>query len=190
MSLILFIIFLIIVDLGCIFALFFFISVFLIPVLSPHHVPYIRTRNIASESIKNALHLSPESILYDLGCGDGKVLFDCAEYMPKAHYIGIENNWFPYLQARIHQFFMPESSHMKFILGSFLKKDISDATHIYIFLSPKVMDLLLPKFERELQKGARIVSCDFKFTHRVPTEIMEISGSKSGLYKRLCIYDF
>ncbi len=71
-----------------------------------------------------------------------------------------------------------------------IKKDISDATHIFVYLFPRIIDDLFAKFEKELKPGTRVVSCDFPFSKRQPNQIIELLATKHQLNKKLYIYDF
>ncbi|MBX4197707.1 class I SAM-dependent methyltransferase [Candidatus Parcubacteria bacterium] len=154
-------------------------------------VPYVTTSTKALESIVNALNIEPSSIVYDLGSGDGKVLFACLKRYPEAQYVGIEGHFFPHFLARRKLKKIGNDSHIKFILGNFFKQDLSNATHIFMYLLIPLIDKLLPKLERELKPGTKLVSCDFPFTNKQPKEILDILGTEErGRCKKLYIYEF
>jgi hypothetical protein len=52
------------------------------------------------------------------------------------------------------------------------------------------MDALLPKLERELQAGTKLISIDFPFTHKKPDQIIELSNVPHTRGKRLYVYEF
>ena len=48
----------------------------------------------------------------------------------------------------------------------FFDENISEASVIIVYLVPKTLDKLLPKFKKELKKGTRIVS--FRYAINIP----------------------
>ena len=47
---------------------------------------------------------------------------------------------------------------VRIIRKNFYEVDISQASVVFVYLVPKALDRLLPKFKKELKKGTRIVS--------------------------------
>jgi hypothetical protein len=73
----------------------------------------------------------------------------------------------------------------------FFTVDVSEYTHVFTYLSLRMMDELLPKLTKELPKGARLISYDFDFKHKKPTEVIElIRDKKNPLGKKLFVYEF
>ncbi len=181
-------IFLILILLFILFIIFFFAVLFLMtPLFS--RVPFIPVRKNVLDDIISSLKLSNQSVLYDLGCGDGRILFYASKIFPSIKSIGIERAPFPYLCAKAIKA-LSGSKEVSIVYGNMFKKDLSHATHIFMYLFPEVVDRLLPKFEKELKSGTRIVSCDFPFSKRQPNQVIELLATKHQLNKKLYIYDF
>src|ERR1044072_5321981 len=96
-------IFVIVIQLLLISALVFII----IPVLygvatstSNGQAPFVPTRKSILPDIVRALELKENSILYDLGCGDGRILQSAIKLTPQAKGIGIDHDWFPIMLAK------------------------------------------------------------------------------------------
>lgn len=155
-------------------------------------VPFVTASNAVLKDIAKALEVKDNSIVYDLGCGDGRILFYLARLNRKAKYIGIENNIFPLLLARFESFFTKKKTGNKveIIDGDFFKQDLSNATHIFTYLYPNIMDELLPKFEKEFKPGTRLVSLSFKFASKNPISEIDLKRSKYKLGRKLYIYQF
>ncbi len=101
--------------------------------------------------------LKPEETLYDLGCGDGRILIYAAQqYHAKA--IGIEINPWLYVLTWIRIFSLGLHHRVKVKLKNIHDVSLQNADVITIFLFQNVNDLLRDKFLRELKPGARIVS--------------------------------
>lgn len=125
--------------------------------------------------------------MYDLGCGDGRLLRELYKVFPTATYRGIEHEITPYLLFRYRNRDII-GKNFSIIRGNFFKKDLSQATHILTYLFPHIMDALLPKLEKELPQGTQLISVDFPFTHKEPEKIIELKHYGRGL--RLFVYKF
>ncbi len=140
------------------------------------------------------LDLKDDSVFYDLGCGDGRVLFYLAKKVPKAKYKGVENGPFPLVFSYINKWVNRKKAggnRVEIIKKDFFEQDLSDATHVFAYLYPNIMDDLLPKFDKELPKGTKVVSTSFQFTLKRP--IAEIDLERNGYFdlaRKLYIYEF
>jgi len=149
------------VDLLCIGYSVYFIREMLVGQRIP---PYIRTRTqVAAEIAEIIGSLHEGSMLYDLGCGDARVLRACADRNPHARFIGIELRILPYLLAL---FKSRSYSNISIKRGSFFDMTLHNASHVYTYLYPEVMDRLLPKLQQELKPGTKLYSLDFAFTKK------------------------
>jgi len=90
--------------------------------------------------------------VYDLGCGDGRLVFASAR--AGANAIGIEMFILVYLYAKTKSFFVPGS---RIIFGNFFRHDLSDADAIFVFLMIKAYPKLIKKLEQELKSGCKII---------------------------------
>lgn len=152
-------------------------------------VPFVPVRKKELSKIISAMELDDRSILYDLGCGDGRVLFAAAEAYPRILCIGVEVAPFPFLLAKAKNMF-GISRNVHFLYENFFNTKISSASHVFLYLLPNALDDLLPKLTKELKAGSRVVSCDFKFSKREPSRILEIESAKSQNGRKFYIYDF
>lgn len=151
-------------------------------------VPFVPVHNSIIPDIYKALDIKNNSVLYDLGCNDGRVLFYISKIVPDATYIGIESSPFPLILAKARAWWHKKTKNIKINIFNkdFFTQDLSSATHIFIYLYPNVMDDLLPKFDRELKKGTKLVSVNFKFTQKQPDKEFTAKKSKNKIY----IYEF
>ena len=174
----------------------FFITVILFILWSignlKNKVPFVTTSNAILKDIEKALEVKDDSVVYDLGCGDGRVLLYLSRFNRNARYIGIENSAFPIILARFESFLNKKKTGNKveIINNNFFKQDLSDATHIFTYLYPNIMDELLPKFEKEVKPGTRLVSLSFKFAHKTPINKIDLKRSKYKLGRKLYVYQF
>lgn len=155
-------------------------------------VPFISVPNKTLKDIEKALDIKDDSVVYDLGCGDGRVLFYLQKNNPKAKYIGIENSQFPFLLSTVRNWFNKKYNKKNII---FLKKDIfdvdlSDATHVFTYLYPNLMDDMLPKLDQELKPKTRLVSASFHFTGKREIQEIDLKRGKYKLAKKIYVYEF
>lgn len=155
-------------------------------------VPFVASSNAVLKDINSALCVKDDSVVYDLGCGDGRILFYLSHINSKAKYIGIENNLFPILLAKLEAFLNKKRAggNVEIINNNFFKQDLSNATHVFTYLYPHIMDELLPKFQKEFNPGTRLVSLSFKFASKNPIEEIDLKRNKYKLGRKLYVYQF
>ena len=155
-------------------------------------VPFVSASNAVLKDIAKALDIKDNSVVYDLGCGDGKILFYLSRLNSKAKYIGIENVIFPLFLSRFGALLNSKKTgnNVEIINNNFFKQDLSNATHVFTYLYPNIMDDLLSKFESEFKPGTRLVSLSFKFRNKVPVSEIDLGRSKYKLGRKLYVYQF
>lgn len=134
--------------------------------------PFVPSSRRMVDRLPDLITLNTTSVVYDLGCGDGRILRSLHRHFPAARYVGIENDLFPYLLAHLFNWRIVSD---RFIIKrkNFFTEDLSSATHVIMYLFPEVMDQLLPKLEQELKPGTVLVSFDFSFTNKKPERIVK-----------------
>lgn len=152
--------------------------------------PFIPISTKILPKIIQTLKIKNQSIVYDLGCGDGRVLFACHKLYPQAQYFGFDNGLIPYLCAFIRLKKTKKPHNIIIARKNFFQENLSNATHLFVYLIPDLMDKLFPKLEKELSIGTRLISCDFCFSHKKPIETINLQRPKNALGKILYIYEF
>lgn len=125
-------------------------------------VPFVPTNKADIKPLVEYLKLTEQDVVYELGSGNGKVVFLFEKYS-SAKVIGIESTLWTHLWAKIKKFFIKSKS--RFIYGNFFKESLRDATVVYMYLYPPLMPGLSEKFLTDLRPGTRIVSRDFPNRH-------------------------
>ncbi|MDD2785810.1 MAG: hypothetical protein PHS79_02845 [Patescibacteria group bacterium] len=150
--------------------------------------PFIPMPTDVLPNIVKAMDVQSGEMVYDLGCGDGKVLLACQVQASNAKFIGVERSWLPYFIAKYKS--RKSASNIELIRKSFFKVDLSKADKIFVYLFPALMNDLLPKLQKELKPGAKVVSCDFTFTKKEPKEVIGLKRDPKLLGQKLFIYEF
>ncbi|MBI4155906.1 MAG: hypothetical protein HY507_01595 [Candidatus Zambryskibacteria bacterium] len=170
----------------CLIISIFFVLFFLAEIVAifTTDAPFVPIPEETLEKIIENLKLDNNSILYDLGCGDARVLQKMVEKYPNIKSVGIEIAFVPYILARLKT---RKNKNIQIKRQNIFSADVSDATHIFVYLYPEVMEKLMPMLEKKCWKGTLVISCDFEDKNRKPTEIIHLDTlAKRG--KRLIVY--
>jgi len=98
-----------------------------------------------------------DDIVYDLGSGDGTALTVAAkEFGAKG--VGIEIDPLRAFISTLMIRIIRVQDKVKIKRKNFFGVDISRASVVFVYLVPRVLNKLLPKFKGELSSGTRIVS--------------------------------
>ncbi len=130
----------------------------------PPDSPWAPWWTTKDKQIRAALKLAgvtKKDIVYDLGCGNGRVPILAAKEFG-ARGIGIEIDPLRFFVARILLYSNRLQQKVQIKRKNFFDEDLSNATVIFVYLVPKALGRLLPKFKKELKKGTRIVSYRYK----------------------------
>lgn len=150
--------------------------------------PFVEISKEVLADIVKAMNVSPDDVVYDLGSGDGRVLEVCYRKQPEAKYIGIDKAIVPHVIAKWRLRKIPKGK-IELLHKNFFKQDLSDATHVYLYLFPGLLKSLLPKLKKELKPGTRVVSCDFEFEGLKPVEVVDLKRPKGKRGRKLYIYE-
>jgi hypothetical protein len=145
-----------------------------------NRVPYVRLPLGALPEVERELEVRGVDSVIDLGCGDGRVLTALQAACPQARYVGYENDWMVWIVARLRT---PQG--ISLVRGEIAEAKLAEATRIFVYLGPKMMAELEPRFERELPAGARVVSVQFALPNRKPDKVVQLQNSASHA---ACLY--
>jgi SAM-dependent methyltransferase len=101
--------------------------------------------------------VSSADLLYDLGCGDGRIVV-AAAVKYRAHGVGIDIDPQRIEEANDNAHRAEVEELVRFRVGDLYTADFSDATVVTLFLWPQVNRKLRPILWRQLKPGTRIVS--------------------------------
>ncbi|MBI4995015.1 50S ribosomal protein L11 methyltransferase [Candidatus Peregrinibacteria bacterium] len=121
-------------------------------------VPYVPSKNKVVKKMVSAANLKAKETVYDLGCGDGRLLLE-AEKKAFVKTVGFEIAPLVFLLAKLRTLFAQSKAQIKF--QSFFKANLSKANVIFCYLIPNVMPRLASKIKRECKRGTRIISNTF-----------------------------
>ena len=151
----------------------------LAPAFGPE-VPYFPSTDEAVDGMLKLAEVGPNDVVYDLGCGDGRIVIAAAKYFG-ARGVGVEIDPAPLRMAVYYARRAGVEGRVRFVRGDLFDADISGATVVTLFLLETVNRRLLPKLLKELKPGTRIVAHRYGFGDAWPAE-KTIQAGASTLY--------
>ncbi len=130
-----------------------------IPARAPD-VPYVPTRQDVVEEMLRMAAVTPQDVVYDLGCGDGRIVITAARKFG-ARAVGVDIMPDRIAEARYNARAAKVEDRVTFRVENLFDTDVSAATVVTLYLLPEVNVSLRPKLQRQLRPGARVVSHDF-----------------------------
>jgi predicted nicotinamide N-methyase len=119
--------------------------------------PWWRTSKKTARIMCKLAKVNSKDLIIDLGSGDGTALITAAKEFGTRG-IGVEIDPFRYFISNLLLRINLSNSKVKFIRGNFFDQNLSKADVIFVYLVPKTLEKLLPKFKKELKKGTRVIS--------------------------------
>lgn len=131
--------------------------------------PFVPSSRKRHQNMMKLANLKKTDVIYDLGCGDGRLVFHSAPKVKKA--IGYELSIPLVIFGKIRQLFNPKHARIRF--GNIWTQDYSDATVIYCYLLPKAMKQFFAEVWPTLKPGTRVISNAFQIHDLKPTKELE-----------------
>lgn len=141
--------------------------------------PFVPTPMKAVHKVLKHAGIKKGQKIYDIGAGDGRFIH-FAEKDYQANATGFELDPFVYFLAKIRQWFFGWKGKM--VRSNFLNHNISDANVVLCYMLPKTLARFQKKFDKELKKGARVVSYAFHIGTWKPKKIIPKRGKISKIF--------
>lgn len=151
-----------------------FFAIILLWILIPalYGLPPVPTK---PERIRRALELArlqPDETLYDLGAGDGRVLFMAArDFGAKAVGVEIGPVQCAWIWLRVVAGGLGGRIQVKW--DNYYKADLREADVVFIYATSKEVLKLAPHLEQQMKRGARLVSISADFREWEPSALDE-----------------
>jgi ubiquinone/menaquinone biosynthesis C-methylase UbiE len=143
--------------------------------------PYVGSPEHAVDKMLAVANLKPGEVIYDLGCGDGRILIAAAsKYKAKGVGIEISDHLARTAAERVKKAGL--QNQVKIIHGDFMKTDLSDANVVTLYLATAANDTVRPNLERYLKPSTRVVSYDYPIPGWKPIETSETEGSFNAVH--------
>jgi precorrin-6B methylase 2 len=123
-------------------------------------VPFVPTTDEAVAAMLKLAGVTKTDVVYDLGCGDGRIVVAAAKtYGARA--VGIDINPVRISEAKENARTAGVEKLVRFEENDLFQADIHEATVVTLFLLQSVNLKLRPKLLQELKPGTRVVSNTF-----------------------------
>ncbi len=138
------------------------------------HVPYVPTPERVVKQMLEIAKVGEGDIVYDLGCGDGRVVVTAAKDFGVKKAVGVEINDERIREVQDNIKKNGVEGRVQVVKGNFFEVDISEATVVTMFLLTNVNEMLRPKLEKELKPGTRVISHEFEMRGWTPKQVVRV----------------
>jgi SAM-dependent methyltransferase len=139
-------------------------------------VPFVPTTQEAVEAMLKLADVKKSDIVYDLGCGDGRIVIAAAK-LYGAHGVGIDIDPQRIKEAKENAKKAGVENLVRFEENDLFQADIHEATVVTLFLLSSVNLRLRPKLLHDLKPGSRIVSNTFDMGDWKPEKQQSIDAT-------------
>jgi SAM-dependent methyltransferase len=152
------------------FFLFFVVVLLWILIPAFYGLPPVPTKPVRIEKALMLANLKPNETLYDLGAGDGRVLFIAArDFGAKA--VGIEIGPIQCALIWLRAVASGFGSRIQVRWENFYKANLKDADVVFVYATSKEVMKPAPHLESQMKKGSRLVSISADFSEWEPQEM-------------------
>ena len=132
-------------------------------------VIFVPTPQEVVDAMLEMAKVTKNDVIYDLGSGDGRIPITAAKKFG-ARAIGIDIDPQRIKEANENLKQAGVGDKVKFLNQDLFETNISEATVVTLYLLPSLNVKLMPKLQKELKPGTRIVSHSFDMGDQWPPE--------------------
>jgi ribosomal protein L11 methylase PrmA len=129
------------------------------------------------EAMLQVANVGKDDIVYDLGCGDGRIPTTAARKYG-AHGVCVDIDPQRIKEATENVARNKVGDLVRIVQGDLFQVDLSPATVVTLYLLPSLNEKLMPKLMKELKPGTRIVSHAFEMGDWKPRRRSTSNGRK------------
>jgi predicted RNA methylase len=141
-------------------------------------VRYVPTPQDVADAMCKIAHVGPNDVVYDLGCGDGRIVITAVKkYMAKRG-VGIDLDPERIKESKENADLQRVDDKLEFRVGDVLKiKDLPEATVVMLYMGDDINLRLRPLLKKALRPGARIVSHRFRLGDWEPERTITVNST-------------
>lgn len=143
-------------------------------------VIYVPTPQEVVDGMLKLAKVGKNDVVYDLGCGDGRIVVAAARLGARS--VGIDIDPIRIREAAENIRVAGVGDRAKLIEGDLFTTDISEATVVTLYLLSRLNLKLRPKLLKELRPGTRIVSHAFDMDDWKPQRTESVGSSTIYLW--------
>ena len=137
-------------------------------------VIFVATDLEVVRAMLDAAKVGPGDVVYDLGCGDGRIVITAAQRYG-ARGVGVDLDPERVREASENAVRAGVADRVTFVQQDLFATDVSAASVVALYLSPEINVRLRPKLLRDLRPGSRVVSHQFDMGDLSPERSFEVS---------------
>lgn len=138
--------------------------------------PFVPSPPQVVEKMLEAAGVKPGETVYDLGCGDGRILITAArKYGARGVCIELSPELAERTARQVRALGLQD--RIRVIQGNLLDADLRSADVVTLYLLTSSNERLKPKLESSLRRGARVVSHDFIIPGWEATRVEKVQAS-------------
>lgn len=141
----------------------------------PPEVPYVPTPEKVVKEMLRMAGVTKDDILYDLGCGDGRIVITAAKEIGCVG-VGIDIDPQRIKESKQNAIDAGVEDKVEFRLMDLFEADFKEASVVTLYLLSRVNLRLRPKLFRDLRPGTRVVSHDFNMDDWRPDDSQVIDA--------------
>ena len=146
-------------------------------------VPYVPTTEQAVDAMLKLAGVKKTDVVYDLGCGDGRIVIAAAKNFG-ARGVGIDINPVRIGEAKENARKAGVENLVRFEENDLFQADIREASVVTLFLLSSVNLKLRPKLLQDLKPGTRVVSNTFDMGDWKPDKEATVDGADGFFLSR------
>ena len=149
--------------------------------------PYYPTPETVVEKMLQLGGLKAGEKMFDLGSGDGRIVIMAAQkFHAEAVGVELDKDLWKLSTDKIRKLGLEKTARI--VNGDLLKQNYGSADLVTVYLLPGFIDKVQPLLDRQLKKGARVVSHDFEFSNWTPEKSQNIADDGEGRSHALFLY--
>lgn len=149
------------------------------------NAPFITSPDLVVEQMVELARLTPNDLVYDLGCGDGRIVITAA-LKTGCRGVGFDIDPQRVAEARANVQVHNVEDRVQIVEQDLFTVDLRQADVAMMYLLPWMMNKLLPQLE-QMKPGCRIVSFEFWIDGIMPENIVETPAA-DGHIQRIYLY--
>jgi uncharacterized protein (TIGR03000 family) len=144
---------------------------------------YVPTPQEVVEAMCKLAGVTPEDVVYDLGCGDGRLVITAVKQFGAKRGVGVDLDPERIQESKENANKAGVEDKVEFRQGDVLNiKDLADASVVLLYMGDDVNLRLRPILQRTLKPGARIVSHRFLMGDWKPLKTLTVTGDEGEEY--------
>ena len=138
-------------------------------------VIYVPTRQSVVDAMLKVANVKAGDVVYDLGCGDGRIVVTAAKLGARG--IGIDIDPQRVKEANENVVRNGVGDRVKILNQDLFTTDVSEANVVALYLLPSLNLRLRPTLWKTLKPGTRVVSHDFDMGDWKPEQTLNVDGA-------------